>query len=195
MLAPSTLLAVSLVLGHFTENPMNPAIGSEMRPISGAQVKTDENTEERAAEPKSAMWIELAPKMLPKRTIRPSDTPLTARAIERRARLRTAPGLVDARDLPIATARVDAIRATGARIRTQSRWLNAVSVEATRDQLDQIATLPFVRSIRPLHTSHRVAPVDLVESDALPEGGVAAIDYGLMAAQLLQIGVPSMHAR
>lgn len=138
-----------------------------------------------------AAWIELAPKELPSRPLLASDTPLTPRAIERRARLRTEPGLVDARDYPISRDRIEAIRETGAHIRTVSRWLNAVSVEASRAQLGRIATLACVEGIRPLRPSRRI---DAVEGP-LPEGGLAATDYGLTAAQLLQMGVPSMHLR
>jgi hypothetical protein len=141
------------------------------------------------------MWIELAPKTLPKRALCASDTPLTERALARRAKFRTDGKLIDARDVPIAAPRIDAIRATGVRVRAESRWLNAVSVEGTREQLDQIAALPFVRSIRPLHPSRRVAPVDVVDEEHFPEGSIAAINYGFMSDQLTQITVPSMHVR
>ncbi|MEY3144137.1 MAG: hypothetical protein RLY21_2630 [Planctomycetota bacterium] len=138
-------------------------------------------------------WIELAPKDAPKGGVHPSHTVLTERALARRALRRTLPGLVDARDLPIASARVDSIRATGAEVRTESRWLNAVSVLASAAEVRAILRLPFVRSARPLRESHRVeAPETPLSS---PEGGVASIDYGFSAQQLSMIGVPSMHAR
>ncbi len=139
------------------------------------------------------MWVELDAKPLPKGGVRPADTVLTPRALARRAALRTIKGLVDARDLPIAPARLAALAATGATLRTHSRWLNAVSVEATDTQLRAIEHLPFVRAVTPLHSSHRldiqsVGPVE-------PQGSVAALEYGYMADQLLQITVPSMHTR
>ncbi len=139
------------------------------------------------------MWIELAAKPLTKNGVRASDTPLTPRALARRAALRTAPGLIDARDLPIAAARLTALNNTGATIRVQSRWLNAVSVSATDAQLRAIERLPFVRAITPLHTSHRIDVV--CEEPIEPQGGVAALNYGYMTDQLMQITVPSMHTR
>ena len=99
-----------------------------------------------------AMWISLTDKPLPKGGVRAEHTPLTARALARRAArdsvhgieagLKSAPTapLVDARDLPIASARLDAVLATGAKFRAQSRWLNAISVDATDAQIN----LPIV---------------------------------------------------
>ena len=139
------------------------------------------------------MWIELAPKQVPKGGVRASDTPLTPRALARRKAHRTDAGLVDARDLPIAATRLQALEATGADLRAKSRWLNAVSVSATDDELRAIARLPFVRAIKPLHRSHPISVVS--EGPVEPQGGVAALDYGFTAAQLLQIGVPSLHTR
>lgn len=139
------------------------------------------------------MWITLDAKPLPKGGVRAALTPLTPRALARRATRRTLDGLVDARDLPIARERSDAILATGAKIRASSRWLNAISVTATRRELDAIARLPFVRAMTPLRRSWPITAVET--ADVTTEGGVAALDYGFSTTQLTQIGVPSMHLR
>ncbi len=146
-----------------------------------------------APKPTRAMWIELSTKEVPQRGVAPSDTPLTPRALARRAARRTLPGLVDARDLPIAHHRVEAIIATGAQIRAQSRWLNAVSVDATDAELRAIARLPFVARLAPLHRSRPLHAFDEHALDA--QGGVASLEYGVMNDQLLEIDVPSMHMR
>ncbi|RKY65182.1 MAG: hypothetical protein DRQ08_06270, partial [Candidatus Latescibacterota bacterium] len=39
---------------------------------------------------------------------------------------------------------VEEIAKTGARVRVRSEWLHSVSVRATREQLEEIASLPFV---------------------------------------------------
>ena len=140
-----------------------------------------------------AMWIELAAKPLPKHDIVAADTLLSARAIARREAHRTMSGLFDERDLPIDATRLDSVRSTGAIIRTQSRWLNAISVNATDEEIRAIAKLPFVLSVAPLHRSH---PIHLDrESPIEADGGIASLDYGSTAAQLLQIDIPSMHMR
>ncbi|MFZ9915929.1 MAG: S8 family serine peptidase, partial [Phycisphaerales bacterium] len=81
--------------------------------------------------------------------------------------------------------------ATGATYRTQSRWLNAVSVEASDAELRAIMRLPFVRTAWPLHASQPDAP----DASSPVEGGTAGGSYGFMESQLLQIDVPSLHAR
>jgi subtilisin family serine protease len=53
-------------------------------------------------------------------------------------------------DRPIAPRLVQLIRQTGARVRVESRWLRAVSVEATVPQLHALQRLPFVRRIQPV---------------------------------------------
>jgi serine protease AprX len=79
------------------------------------------------------------------------------RAVERRRARRTAPGLFDARDLPVATRYLEGIRQTGARVHTTSRWLNAASVLATPEQRRRLASLPFVRSVEPVRVGRRDA--------------------------------------
>ncbi|MCE2881061.1 MAG: S8 family serine peptidase [Planctomycetaceae bacterium] len=144
-----------------------------------------------AEAPRRAVWVSMAGKAIPKGGVRPEHTPLTPRALERRARLRTDKGLVDARDLPIDPARVAGVLATGATYRTQSRWLNAVSVEASDAELRAIMRLPFVRTAWPLHASQPDAP----DASSPVEGGIAGGAYGSMESQLLQIDIPSLHAR
>ncbi|HVQ26854.1 MAG TPA: hypothetical protein VMV01_16815, partial [Planctomycetota bacterium] len=73
-----------------------------------------------------------------------------ARARARRALRRTEPGLVDARDLPVAARYLEQIEALGARVHVTSRWLNAVSVSADAGQLARIEALPFVTRTQPV---------------------------------------------
>ena len=146
---------------------------------------------EAASSVRNAVWISLGEKVLPSGGVRPEHTPLTARALERRARRRADAGLVDARDLPVDPARVASVLATGARYRAQSRWLNGVSVDATDAELRAIARLPFVRGMWSLRTSRSSIPL----SGEPIEGGIAGGSYGVMNDQLMQIAIPSMHAR
>ncbi len=147
----------------------------------------------QASETSRAMWIELAVKASPRDGIKPCDTPLTPRALARRAAHRTLAGLVDERDLPIAADRIAAISATGADLRARSRWLNAVSVNATDAEIRAIARLPFVVKVSPLHRSH--SREQLKQQPVEAQGGVAALEYGAMTEQLMQINAPSMHVR
>ncbi len=118
------------------------------------------------------------------------------RALARRQLRRTRPGVVDKLDLPVAAAYVNAVAATGARVRVQSRWLNAVSVLATREQLAQVAALDFVEKIQPVRQGKKIAPVGVDES---PWAGPAAtadaagVFYGQSEDQLAQMNLIAAH--
>ncbi|UCE58964.1 MAG: S8 family serine peptidase [Phycisphaerales bacterium] len=78
------------------------------------------------------------------------------RAIDRRTRRRTLPGLFDEHDLPVVSSYIEQVKATGARMHVVSKWLNAVSVYATRDQIDRINALDFVKQMQPVRHSRRI---------------------------------------
>ena len=46
---------------------------------------------------------------------------------------------------------IEKILQTGAELRQQSRWLNAISIECTEKQLSEISYMPFVKEITPVH--------------------------------------------
>ncbi len=133
--------------------------------------------------------------------LRQAEQDLPERTLNRRAKVRQAGSLVDGTDLPVAAAYIDAARATGALLRKQSRWINAASFNATREQIADIAALPFV------------AKVDLVAQFIRPEVPVSdaerelaekirgeakdaatwTLGYGASTATLEQINVPPLH--
>jgi len=119
------------------------------------------------------------------------------RATRRRLARRTRPELFDAQDLPVAPQYLDQIRATGARIRVVSRWVNGVSVLATRGQLERIAELPFVGIVQPVRRGQRIRPpIDAPEEELrAPESSeeAAGESYGESEAQLAQIKLTDVH--
>jgi subtilisin family serine protease len=90
------------------------------------------------------------------------------------------------------------------RVRQRSRWLNAVSVEATPAQLDALAALPFVARLD-LVRGYRQGPREALRAEppSPPRArssrsptaarGALALDYGTSLGQLAQIGVPAVH--
>ncbi|MCK4660369.1 MAG: S8 family serine peptidase [Phycisphaerae bacterium] len=102
-------------------------------------------------------------------------------------------------DLPVVVDYVDAVTATGARVHVTSRWLNAVSVWATKPQLDRIARLPFVTKLQLVARSRRVEPMGVRELGAgpfpvsHPDGSRGRLDYGLSTGQLAQIDLIALH--
>jgi serine protease AprX len=116
---------------------------------------------------------------------------LGERTLARRA-LRGAGGRADYSDLPIHQNYIDALRAAGAKLRHQSRWLNAASLDASAAQLRAIAELPFVRYVQPVARAARRLPTpELPPADAEPRG--VPTFYGESDAQLNQIGVVAAH--
>jgi len=113
------------------------------------------------------------------------------KAVQRRMMRRTAPGLFDERDLPVAPAYVEAVAATGARVHVESRWLNAVSVRLTPAQMTAISRLPFVTSLEPVRRGRRIDPV-VAERPAAPTAPLGF--YGLSEEQIVQIGLDQLHA-
>lgn len=128
------------------------------------------------------------------RTLSPRALARREKAARERGQSRPA---VDVRDLEPSAPYVAAIEATGARIRTTSRWLNAVSVDAEAGILAVIRNLPFVSDVRP------VAIVALEDADAAgvdspsetpSERGADEFWYGPAEHQLTMLGIPEAHA-
>ncbi len=119
---------------------------------------------------------------------------LAPRALRRRQRVRGDAG-VDARDLPPATTYVDAVLATGATLRHQSRWLNAISVEATPAQRAAIAALPAVARVQPV--ARRSQLEDPRTHARLPPAARSLHAdedmYGFAWPQLSVLSVPFLH--
>lgn len=93
-------------------------------------------------------------------------------------------------DLPVCTSYVQQVAATGARIRTTSKWLNAVSVEATPTQLEMLNNLNCVSIVR--RFSQRLA-IDL--PTRFEHAAIDSAEYGPSYAQYELSGVPEVHAR
>lgn len=115
------------------------------------------------------------------------------RTIQRRS-LRGSGVLSDFSDLPVYQPYLDSVKSTGVKIKTASRWLNAVSIIATVRDIERIAEFGFVQRIQKVATFYR--PLPEIESKA-PEYKKSLVpeilDYGQSYAQLLQIHVPELH--
>jgi subtilisin family serine protease len=112
---------------------------------------------------------------------------LGPRTLARRSKVRGA-DLVDSRDLLPAHAYVDAVERSGATLRVQSRWLNAVSVDADPETQRALAALPFVRGLHPVGRAQGHA----LELTPAPEHANPE-DYGVGWGQLELLGVPDLH--
>jgi subtilisin family serine protease len=121
---------------------------------------------------------------------------VSARALERRAR-RGRVASVTLADAPLSAARVSAVAALSTRVRHQSRWLNAVSVEATASEVRALESLAFVERVelvrrfrqRREELNLRAGAVEAAE----PMRKASNLDYGTSFGQVNQIKVPFLH--
>ncbi len=104
--------------------------------------------------------------------------------------------LVDEYDVPAYGAYVEAIKKEAAAVRHVSRWLNAVSIEASGRALKRIAGLPFVLRIERVKVySFRepVSPPQVKPGVPSAEAEAHILDYGPSLTQVLQMNVPVLH--
>ncbi|NIM18987.1 MAG: S8 family serine peptidase [Candidatus Latescibacteria bacterium] len=134
-----------------------------------------------------------------------SEVTLTDRAIVRRMNRSRGP-LIDERDLPVSGAYLGELRSLGVRLRRASKYLNAVSAEATPAQIREIYRLPFVTKIDRVH-AYRRSPVKepgrstetLLDQSRLAPGRerdralTTAADYGPSQKQVDMINVIPLH--
>jgi subtilisin family serine protease len=123
---------------------------------------------------------------------------ISERALKRRAKVLPPDRLTDELDLPVSESAIAQIKQTGVKIRTVSRWLNAVSVEATPEQLQALKALPMVASSEQVTVMKRPRPVPSssapLTSSIAKISGTQGLDYGPSATQLTNMKVVDLHA-
>ncbi|MBU1985178.1 S8 family serine peptidase [bacterium] len=99
--------------------------------------------------------------------------------------------LADEFDLPVHREYVQSVRQTGAKVSTVSKWLNAVSIEATANQIEAIEHLSFVGRVEPF----RLRRTDRFEPSPCPASRLDDPDYGPSFRQNEICRIPELHAR
>jgi serine protease AprX len=101
--------------------------------------------------------------------------------------------LVTVHDLPVNAEYVRDVMATGAKKRIVSRYINAVSVDATWEQIQAISRLPFVRAIDPVAKAYRELPEIQPSRKSYSAPPTDDLEYGPSYDQLNQIDVIAAH--
>ena len=103
--------------------------------------------------------------------------------------------IVSEGDRPVSLEFVLKVKSTGAVLRRVSRWLNAVSVSATQQQLEELGRLSFVTKIQPVRkmASSPAPPIPQVQPLVNPQTGSHQLSYGASEGQLALINVPALH--
>ncbi|NIP41725.1 MAG: S8 family serine peptidase [candidate division Zixibacteria bacterium] len=114
--------------------------------------------------------------------------------LQKRAVVQSRQRLFDYTDLNIHKPYLDSLESLNIEIHRTTKWLNAASVSADQAQIDDLPSLDFVDSIRPVRTYSRDISEYQSPGEALPKiEQTYDLDYGQSFEQLQQIGVPAVH--
>lgn len=116
------------------------------------------------------------------------------RCLWRRFKVRREKNIVDDADIPLFLPYTKKVRTMVKRVRTISRWLNALSAEADISEILGLSKLEFVRKIDHVASFRRnESPLPLTTGLNRKKQNNPGLDYGLSFPQLEQINVPSLH--
>ena len=127
------------------------------------------------------------------RAIEQYHSQLSSRA-KRRREFRTLRGRTDFTDLPVAPHYIKSVLQLGGKLRSRSRWLNAIGLEATTQEIRSIARLSCVRAIDPIY--RYTAGIEFLEAGAAPLSAPSpakVLDYGGSYTQIAQIQADFLH--
>ena len=128
-----------------------------------------------------------------RRAIDRYQTQMSSKA-KRRRESRAHRSRPDVTDLPIESRYIEVVFQLGGKLRSKSRWLNGVGLEATAQEIREIARLSFVRAIDPIHR-HTMFFEGPTSSSLLPSAPSPAkvLDYGNARTQITQIQADFLH--
>ncbi len=126
-----------------------------------------------------------------------SSAVISVRAIKRRKKIAKNNSLIDQYDLPVYEPYIKNISKLIHKKRTESRWLNAVSVEMSASDIKRVAALPFVKKIDLVNAFKRLEPLPDSRNKILNKtGALQSYDDSLAyLVQIQQIKVDKMHEK
>ena len=121
------------------------------------------------------------------------QTQMSNRA-KRRREFRAYLNRPDFTDVPVSPHYIEAVLRLGGKLRSKSRWLNGIGLEATTQEIREIARLSFVRAIDPIHqyTAFFKVPTNSLLSPSAPSPATV-LDYGNAKTQITQIQADFLH--
>ena len=115
-------------------------------------------------------------------------TPIDQKAVDRRIKNGVL-GKASWFDLSVSPVYVDQISSLGVTIKNKSRWLNAISVLCSLNDLETIMAFPFVDNIKPVIGYKNETHQEYVDISPLSRD----FDYGNAQEQIEQINVHELH--
>ncbi len=113
---------------------------------------------------------------------------------KRRREFRTHISRPDFTDLPLESRYIESVLRLGGKLRSKSRWLNGIGLEVTTQEIREIARLPCVRAIDPIHRYTVIFefPANGSLSPSAPSPA-EVLDYGDARTQITQIQADFLH--
>lgn len=123
---------------------------------------------------------------------------ISERSLQRRLKVKTINNIIDEQDLPLERSYVQEISKRVQKIRHELKWFNAVSAIATKQQIEIIRQLPFVKEVelvgRWKKKSNEESESAFKENYQPPAPSSShSLDYGGSFTQVNQINVPKVH--
>ncbi|MCU0413838.1 MAG: S8 family peptidase [Ignavibacteriaceae bacterium] len=129
------------------------------------------------------------------------STVVSEKSLKRRAKVLSEDKLISTADLPVYQNYIDQIQSLGFQTKQKTKWFNGVSGWATKSELAQFASLPFVKQLDIVYRfkkdnfdeeSQNDIPEEPNQNLSKPEG-TNSLNYGQSFTQLNQITVPQVH--
>ncbi len=129
------------------------------------------------------------------------ESVVSEKSLKRRYKVLSKNKAIDFLDLPVNEDYIDQLLSAGFIFKHRSKWFNAVSGFAYKNQINEISVLPFVKKIDIVEKfSTRKDDVELIELELKPElikssepEGINSFNYGPSLTQMDQIKVPAVH--
>jgi len=121
---------------------------------------------------------------------------LTEKALWRRSKVLSPDMIVNYDDIPVNEKYIDGLKSLGLKLNAVSKWLNAVSIFAKKDKLEEIKKLGYVEKIEGVAFLEYVKAVPLKNKEIIKYNEVlpkTKYDYGYSYWQNEQIKVPELH--
>lgn len=124
-----------------------------------------------------------------------AEANLTQRAFKRRLRNRGADNLVDFKDIPVNTNYIREVNSRVQKIKHKSRWLNAVSVEASGMDIQKLESLIFIKKIDLVRVGKmpHPQPESIPPPASKPSMQETQLNYGSSYEQNNQINTIPLH--
>lgn len=126
------------------------------------------------------------------------ETVVSNKSLERRKKVFNHSSLIDFTDLPVNDNYINNLIQYGFELRHKSKWLNSVSGLATKSQINQITSLPFVKDldiVAGFYKRENDIEFQNQEKELLPlqPEGITSLNYGSSYTQVNLINVPAVH--